>query len=219
MRRALAIGVAALMVAAVTPAQAADPTATGIAALGARLTKLEKRMATLAARRGAGGAGGAAGAPGSVGARGPAGDTGGVGDPGPRGVFPSNETVPTGALGTSSVSIVGIALTDTLSRSYVFRANAVFTNTAAQPATVTCGLKHWFLGNVFDVATAKLGPAGSSDTRTLSLVSPFGAGASFFFTWQLRCSAAGVPPGSVTFADADIIAIEVDRVLGNVNRS
>ena len=111
-----------------------------------------------------------------------------------------------------------IAQNDSLNRGFVFRANAVFTNTAAQPATVVCGLRVAFLGNVFDSATAILGPSGSSDTRTLSLVSPFSAGAFSFFTEQLQCAATGVPAGSVTFSDADIIAIEVDRVLGNVNR-
>jgi hypothetical protein len=215
MRRALAICVAALVVAGGALATAADPSPKAISDLGARLTKLKKQVTKVAARRGPPGR---AGAEGAAGAKGPAGERGPVGD-GEPGIPASSAFVSSGALGTSSVPIVAIAQNDSLNRGFVIRANAVFTNTAAQPATVVCGLRVAFLGNVFDTATAILGPSGSSDTRTLRLVSPFSAGAFFAFTEQFQCAATGVPAGSVTFSDADIMVIEVDRVLGNVNRS
>lgn len=67
--------------------------------------------------------------------------------------------------------------------------------------------------------TAKLSAAGgAADTRTLSLVGAFPTSSFSFFTEELQCSATGVAAGSVTFSDADIIAIEVDRTLGNVLR-
>ena len=215
MRRALAAGLVVAIAAVAVPAQAADPQPRDVRALGKRITALEKRAAVVAARRGARGP---RGLPGAVGAKGPVGDPGSPGAPGPPGVFGGGEFTPSGSLTTTPQAIVAVPLSDTFLETFLFRANAVFTNTAAQAATVTCRLRVPPVSNTFDFAQATLGPAGDQDTRTLSLVGAYNIGAQTTASPTLECVAEDVPPGSVTFIDADVIAIHLDALFGDTNR-
>ncbi|MGE0026498.1 MAG: hypothetical protein AB7O78_03500 [Thermoleophilia bacterium] len=210
MRRALAIAAAAALLAAVAPAQAAAPLPTQVRELGKRLTALEKRVAKVTAQRAKRGP---KGPPGPAGLKGPA------GDPGPRGAviagvpfIPGFE--PSGSLGTAPSVVVSVSAPG--GGPYFLRGGLVVRNTAAQPATVTCNLKIWIVGNNFDTAVVKLGPAGGPDTRTVSLMDAFSFAPFPSLTEQIACAAAGVPAGSVTFEDADLLAVPVTRILGNL---
>jgi hypothetical protein len=216
MRRALAAGLVVAVAAVAAPAQAADPQPRDVREVAKRVTALEKRAAAVAARRGARGPTGLAGA---VGAKGPVGDPGSPGATGPPGVFGGGEFSPAGSLTATPQAIVAVPLSGTFQETFLFRANAVFTNTAAQAATVTCRLKvPPVMSNTFDFAQATLGPAGGQDTRTLSLTGGWNIGAQTAASPTLECVADGVAAGSVTFSDADIVAIRLDALTGDTNR-
>jgi hypothetical protein len=183
----------------VVPAFGGDSAGVKLTSLIKRVTKLEKRVNTLAARKPARGPAGPSGLSGLAGPAGPEGPPGAAGPRGPSNVFTRVQqagTIPLfmfAPLGTPSPA------------TFVMHANLELTNNGAAQVTVVCTIES-SSGALEDEGTVTLAP-GETETASLTGADTFPA----TLTPGFFCKSPTLG-ANVAFKDANFILIQVGSV-------